>query len=225
MVFGPAVARPGSALIGAPATPLRGITGSLARRNAMRNPRRTAGTATALMIGVAVVTLFTVLGASIKASINDTVAGSVKGQLVVGATRFGGGGLSPQLATDIGEQPQVASAVGLGTGSVLVDGKSKQATVLTPTVVPDTLDLDVVDGSIRDRRRASSQWRTMSRTTTDGRSAPGVPVKFADGQTESLRIGALYDSSELVGNYVLPPSGVECARVTVDRPVRDRRAA
>ena len=129
-VFGPVVARPASRVIGAPLPRLRGITGSLARRNAMRNPRRTAGTATALMIGVGVVTLFTVFAASIKASINDTVAGSVKGQLVVGATGFGGGGLSPQLATDIGKQPQVAAALGLGTGSVLVDGKSKQASVL-----------------------------------------------------------------------------------------------
>ena len=73
VLLGPAVARPGSALLGAPATALRGATGSLARRNAMRNPRTTAGAATALMVGVAVVTVFTVLGASIKASIGDVV--------------------------------------------------------------------------------------------------------------------------------------------------------
>ncbi len=191
-------------MIGAPLPRLRGITGSLARRNAMRNPRRTAGTATALMIGVGVVTLFTVFAASIKASINDTVAGSVKGQLVVGATGFGGGGLSPQLATDIGKQPQVAAALGLGTGSVLVDGKSKEASVLTPAAVPETLDLDVVDGSIR---ALTADEFAVARAVADDNDwtlGTALPVKFADGQTESLRIGAIYDSSELVGNYVLP---------------------
>ena len=86
-------------MIGAPLPRLRGVTGSLARRNAMRNPRRTAGTATALMVGVGVVTLFTVFAASIKASVDDTVAGSVDGELVISSGNFGGGGLSPQLAT------------------------------------------------------------------------------------------------------------------------------
>src|SRR4051794_37618929 len=64
VLLGPGVARPASALLGTPATTLRGATGSLARRNAMRNPRTTAGAATALLVGVAVVTVFTVLGAS-----------------------------------------------------------------------------------------------------------------------------------------------------------------
>jgi putative ABC transport system permease protein len=203
-VFGPVVARPASRVIGAPLPRLRGITGSLARRNAMRNPRRTAGTATALMIGVGVVTLFTVFAASIKASINDTVAGSVNGQLVVGATGFGGGGLSPQLATDIGKQPQVAAALGVGTGSVLVDGSSKEASVLTPSEVPGTLDLDVVDGSISE---LTPDEFAVAKDVADSNGwtlGTALPLKFADGQTESLRIGAIYDSSELVGNYVLP---------------------
>ena len=43
----------------------------------MRNPRRTAGTASALMVGVAVVTLFvSVVAASVKQSIDDTVSDS-----------------------------------------------------------------------------------------------------------------------------------------------------
>ena len=131
-VFGPVVARPASRVIGAPLPRLRGFTGSLARRNAMRNPRRTAGTATALMIGVGIVTLFTVFAASIKASVDETVAGSVDGELVISSGNFGGGGLSPQLATDISAVPEVDHALGIGTGAALVDGDSKQVAVLDP---------------------------------------------------------------------------------------------
>ncbi|HEY3240439.1 MAG TPA: ABC transporter permease, partial [Acidimicrobiia bacterium] len=71
VVFGPVIARPAAGAIGWPLPRLRGVTGLLARQNAMRNPRRTAGTASALMVGVAVVTLFTVVAASIKQSIDD----------------------------------------------------------------------------------------------------------------------------------------------------------
>jgi putative ABC transport system permease protein len=66
VLLGPVVARPISGLLGAPLATLRGMSGKLARRNAMRNPRRTASTASALMVGVAVVVMFTVVAASLK---------------------------------------------------------------------------------------------------------------------------------------------------------------
>src|SRR5829696_279054 len=61
VLLGPVVARPAAAVLGSPLTARRRMAGKLARQNAMRNPRRTAGTASALMVGVAVVTLFTVV--------------------------------------------------------------------------------------------------------------------------------------------------------------------
>src|SRR5262249_59991659 len=106
VVFGPVVARPASGLIGAPVQWMRGVTGSLARENAMRNPRRTSGTAAALMVGVGVVTLFTIFAASLKASIDNSVSQSFTGDLVVSIGRFGGG-ISPQLAGDVGRLPEV----------------------------------------------------------------------------------------------------------------------
>jgi putative ABC transport system permease protein len=203
-VFGPVVARPASRLIGAPLARLRGVTGALARRNAMRNPRRTAGTATALMIGVGVVTLFTVFAASIKASIDNTITGSVRGQLVVGATSFGGGGLSPTLATDIGRVPQVDHALGIGTGSVLVDGNGEQISVLDASQVPNTFDLQVVDGSASALRGARLGISSDAASSHDWKLGSVVPVKFADGATEPLTVGVIYKASALVENYALP---------------------
>ncbi len=72
-VLGPVVARPLSDAIGWPAARLRGITGALARDNAMRNPKRTSATAAALMIGVALVGFITIFAASAKESINAQV--------------------------------------------------------------------------------------------------------------------------------------------------------
>ena len=70
VVLGPVVARPSAAVLGAGAAATRGFTGTLARRNAMRNPRRVAGSASALMVGTAVVALFATFGASLKASVD-----------------------------------------------------------------------------------------------------------------------------------------------------------
>ena len=83
ITLGPVAAGPISRLLGAPLARFRGVTGGLARRNAARSPRRTAGAASALMAGVAVVTLFTVFAASLKATVDETVTRGFTGDLVV----------------------------------------------------------------------------------------------------------------------------------------------
>jgi putative ABC transport system permease protein len=74
---------PIASVIGWPLERLRGVAGRLARENAVRNPSRTAVTAAALMIGLALVTFVTVLAAGLRASINDTVDKSFAGDLVL----------------------------------------------------------------------------------------------------------------------------------------------
>ena len=60
-------------VLGWPATKIGGAAGSLARGNAMRNPQRTASTASALMIGLALVTLVAVLAAGLKSTFENAV--------------------------------------------------------------------------------------------------------------------------------------------------------
>ena len=103
VVLGPVVARPAAAVLGAGPAATRGVAGRLARRNAMRNPRRTAASASALLVGTAVVALFTTFGASVKASIEDTVDSDFCGDLVILPDGFSGSLLSPELAPAIAE--------------------------------------------------------------------------------------------------------------------------
>jgi putative ABC transport system permease protein len=74
---------PIASALGWPLEKLRGVAGRLARENAERNPGRTAVTAAALMIGLALVTFVTVLAAGLRASINDTVDENFAGDLVL----------------------------------------------------------------------------------------------------------------------------------------------
>ena len=72
LVLGPSAASTAVRALGTPLARARGVTGALAQRNVLRSPKRTAATATALMTGVAVVSLFTVFASSLKATMDDT---------------------------------------------------------------------------------------------------------------------------------------------------------
>ena len=141
VTLGPLVASPVSNLLGRPVARTRGIPGSLARRNAMRNPRRTSSTAAALLVGVGVVTLFTVFAASLKSSIDDSVSQSFGGDLVIASSGFGGGGLSPELAGAIAEVPEVERTVGMGYGEIRIGDSNHGVTVANPADLEGVLDI------------------------------------------------------------------------------------
>ena len=148
VVLGPVVARPAAAVLGAGPAAVRGVTGRLARRNAMRNPRRTAASASALMVGTAVVGLFTTFGASIKASIDETVDDDFAGDLIVLPEGFSGSLLSPDLAPAIAELPGVESAVGTAYGPAVIDGDTVEVAATDVAGLAAVFDVGVTSGSL-----------------------------------------------------------------------------
>ena len=72
-LFAARIVRPAAAALGWPATQMGGAAGRLARDNARRNPQRTASTASALMIGLALVTLVAVLAQGITSTFTNSV--------------------------------------------------------------------------------------------------------------------------------------------------------
>jgi putative ABC transport system permease protein len=203
VVLGPVAARPVAGLLGAPVARLRGLTGSLARQNAIRSPRRTATTASALMVGVGVVTLFTVFAASLKQSSADTIERSFGGDLMISTGPFGSS-LSPDLATQVGDLPEVDEAVGIGRGFGSIDGDTKQLTVADPAVLAGIVDTEVSSGSLAD---LADDELAISEATADGNGwavGDGVTMTFADGARADLTVGATYAVSDIVGGYVVP---------------------
>jgi putative ABC transport system permease protein len=203
VVLGPVVARPVAGILGAPFAGLRGLSGSLARQNAIRNPRRTAATASALMVGVGIVTLFTVFAASLKESTAATIDRSFAGDLVISSGPFGGS-LSPDLAVAVGDLPEVDSAVGIGRGFASIEGDTKQMTVADPAALATAVDVGVTSGAVAG---LADDEIAISDATADANGwalGDTVPVTFADGASTELTVGATYDVSDIVGGYVLP---------------------
>lgn len=205
VVLGPVASTTAVRVLGGPLDRLRGVTGGLARRNALRNPKRTAATASALMIGVAVVSLFTVFGASLKATMDQTVSRSFAGDLAVSTPSFGAGGsgLSPRLAGAVQRLPEVDTAVGLGRGVAEVNGQGRALTVTDPPALERTFDLGTVRGSLNDlgtdgiaitRKEADRQHLAIGDTAR---------LAFTDGTSRTFTVRALYGQSELAGDYVI----------------------
>ena len=203
VVFGPVVARGAAAAIGWPLRRLRGVTGGLARENAMRNPRRTSGTAAALMVGVGVVTLFTVFAASIRASIDDSVSESFGGDLVVSTGSFGGGGLSPALAGQLAALPEVGTAVGLGQGVALVDGAGRRLTVADTASLAEVLDLDVREGSVASLGPTGLAVSAEEAQEHGWAVGTVVRLRFVDGATVPFTIAAVYGVGDVAGGYLV----------------------
>ncbi|MFD7441608.1 ABC transporter permease [Streptomyces sp. NPDC059909] len=205
VVLGPVASSTAVRILGAPLDRLRGVTGRLAVRNALRSPRRTAATASALMLGVAVVSLFTVFGASLKATMDRTVSRSFAGDVAVSAPAFGAGGsgLSPRLAPALDRQPEVATAVGLGRGVAEVDGQGRALTVADPAAVGEVFDLGTVAGALAGLGGDGIALTRDEAETRGLRLGSTTELTFTDGTQRSFTVRAVYDRSELVGDYLL----------------------
>lgn len=87
-VLTPLLSRPLIALFAPLLRKLYGTPGKLARENAVRNPRRTAATASALTIGVTLITALTVVGASVNKAVDEATASDMKADYTVAMQNF-----------------------------------------------------------------------------------------------------------------------------------------
>ncbi|WP_328744821.1 ABC transporter permease [Streptomyces sp. NBC_00285] len=205
VVLGPVASTTAVRVLGGPLDRLRGVTGGLARRNALRSPKRTAATASALMIGVAVVSLFTVFGASLKATMDQTVSRSFAGDLAVSTPSFGAGGsgLSPRLAGAVQQLPEVDTAVGLGRGVAEVNGQGRALTVTDPPALARTFDLGTVRGSLNDLGTDGIAITGKEADKQHLATGDTARLTFTDGTSRTFTVRALYGQSELAGDYVI----------------------
>jgi putative ABC transport system permease protein len=119
--------------IGRPFERLGGTTGMLARENTTRNPARTAITAGALTVGVALVVFVAVLGAELRATINTEVSQQIHADYVVSSSRAGGT-LPPAVGNALRAAPGVAASA-VRAGQVNAYGKTEQITAVDPATV------------------------------------------------------------------------------------------
>lgn len=197
----PVLARPFLQGVGAVLPRIWGTTGRLARENAVRNPRRTAATASALMIGLALVSAFSIIGASTNASIEKLVAGSVRADFVVSSAvqvPFSG-----EVAARLAEIDDVATVMPLRFGQAQLDGETAFLSAVDPGSLDRSIGLTFVDGSAD---ALGEDGLLVDESTADGRGwAVGdtVDVLTVDGREQELVVGGVFESNQVVGSTVV----------------------
>jgi putative ABC transport system permease protein len=195
--LGPVLVRPAVRVLGAP-TRLFGVTGKYARENAARNPRRTAATASALMIGVTLVGFITILAASTKDSIEAAVDSSFRADYVVESGSFTQG-FATTIEDDLRAIPGVAAMSPLRSAPAEVAGSVTDVMAIDTGVIDQLYDLKVTSGAI-----ASVQGAAAAVTANEAQDAglaigDEVPFRFADGETVSLTVRAVFDGNAIGG--------------------------
>ena len=146
-LLAPTFARPLAGTLGTPLPRLFGVPGRLARDNATRTPRRTAATASALMVGVALVSLVTLMATSIDATAAALITDRFRADLVLQPAGFGGAGLSPALGDALESLPEVASVTRIRRGPAKHSDQVVFVAATDLATVTRALRFDVVAGS------------------------------------------------------------------------------
>jgi putative ABC transport system permease protein len=201
-VLGRTVALPLSRVIGLPLPRLRGIAGHLARENAMRNPKRTAATASALMIGVGLVSFITIFAASTKASFSNTVDEAFTGDFIATSGQNGVGGVAPEFTARVNELPEIEVAGGVRAGLAEIDGSPRQ--VLAPSrEVFGIFDVEPVAGSPDDLDAISIAVFDNVADDKDLSIGDRVPVDFTATGPQELTVAMIYGDNAAAGDWLL----------------------
>ncbi len=205
-LLGPALAPTLARLVGRPLDGA-GVPGRLARQSAARAPRRTAATAMALALGLALITFTTVVASSVKGSIEQTYGEVISADYVVESARNEMlGGLPADVHHHVDELPEVAVASRLRYGH-WKDGETTSAlTAVDPATLPQVTSLHMVAGTLD---ALSSGGIVLAEHVARERGlavGDSLPLTFARTGQQQLRIVGLLrdgDAQALSTDYII----------------------
>lgn len=202
LLLGPAVARPVAGLLGRPLR-LRGVPGDLARRNAIRNPRRTASTASALLIGVGIVSMFTIFGSSIATSLEDEIDQIFAGDMMISTPGFGGAGISPGIVADVAATDSVEAAAGIGFGPATIDGRQEGVGFTDPAAYARLANFEVLEGDLAGVSTGSVAIEEDTAEEHGYQLGDTISIGFIDGAEAELEIASIIEAGELSDDYLV----------------------
>ena len=206
-VLAPLAARPLADIIGWPLPRLLGVAGLLAKENTKRQPRRTAATASALMVGVALVAFFSVFGSSTKASITETIFDLFPSDLTFQSTNPSNTAvpnpISPTFATELGTYDELSVVSRLQIAEALIGDDLRIIVGIDPATIEQVLSLKPVGNAIEALEQADSII-VASDTLESASLSVGDTwmVEFSSTNTVELTIVGEFESDALGDFFV-----------------------
>ena len=218
-VLAPIVVVPVISTLGAPVRRWRGVPGKLARENAMRQPRRTAATAAALMIGVAVVACFTVVAASLTDSVNKVIDRTVTADYIISPQNQGGGQalISTEVSNRLAADNHIAVVSPISAGFFHYGSELDQAEAVEPSTILKVSDIVVQKGVALDRLGDSDV--AISEDVAKNHSVrvgDTLPMQFARPGVHQQRVSTIYARNPLFGDYVVTRSLWQTVNITTN---------
>ena len=206
-IFAPKLVGPAARILGAPIEKMGGLTGRLARENAQRNPSRTAVTAAALMIGLALIAFVTIFASGLSSSVNKVIEDQVPGEIIL----QGEGGFLPFPAGAVQEVQRidgVEAASGIRFVQAKVDGDASSVSSVDPANITKVFAIDWEDGSNEDLTGLTDGEIVIGDSLADSTGAgvgDTVTLTSQTGRKFQFRVAAIMktDSISLAGDAII----------------------
>ncbi|MEU9124446.1 FtsX-like permease family protein [Streptomyces sp. NPDC048506] len=202
ITLAPLLSQPAIAAARPPSTRMFGVCGNLAAANARRNPRRTGATASALTIGLTLVTGLTVLGVSVGRVVDHRTVDNLSADYMVQA--LNGTSIEESAASQISKVPGVTAATALRQAQVDVGGDRRSVTAADPDGLAKTVKIKTVHGSqnalgdgkllVDDQVARKHGWKV---------GAP-LHVNYPDGTKARMTVGGTFADNLVLSSVVMP---------------------
>jgi putative ABC transport system permease protein len=175
----------------------------MAARTIGRSPRRSATTALALTIGLALVSAVTVMASSTKASVTDLLDRTSRADLIVKSASATSGGFSPQVASRLRAVDGIDTVAELRFGMAQVGGSMAAVAGLSADA-ERALDLQIASGSFGDLHRGGVVVSTKEAKARGLKVGDTVDVVFAETGKAPLKVVATYGNDAVINaSYVV----------------------
>ena len=204
----PLVAGPVARLLGAPIAKVFKMPGRLAQENSARTPYRTASTASALVVGLALVTMVLVVGTSVKKTFAATIDQAVSADFIITDPNFAG--VTPALADGLGADPAFEAVSGIRFDTFSFEGGTRDLVAVDAVSGGALVDIDIVDGGQIDDLTATSIFVHEDPARDLGLS-PGdeVTVSFSATGDQTFTVAGIHADSLFAGNYLISTEAYE----------------
>lgn len=201
IVLIPLLSRPVIALVRPLIGKLFGVSGTLAGQNAVRNPRRTGATASALAIGLTLVTGLSVLGVTMGRAVDKMTTDNITADYMF--TMAGGGSLDKSALSALENAPGVSAVSPQTAADFELKGEWAAASGVTPGDIERVINVKPVAGSLDSLAEGAIAVDDKTAKSRGFEVGDSVPVEWADGKKGKLTVGATYKGNEFLSPVLI----------------------
>ena len=181
----------------------RSVPGRLGSRNAQRTPRRTASTASALMIGLALVSTVSVVASSVQASFKEQLQGSVTADFFVSNGPGNFQGLPVSFSERLSELPELSAVSPFRAATAQVNGDTKQIGAVRGSAFGQLVDIDLTSGSVESLDEGKILLHRDPARDYAVSVGDTLTILWLNGTEQRIEVGGIYDDATIAGNWLV----------------------